>query len=192
FVFTRFEPNGIVQGHHKIKMVTSVIDYVFRDLAISYLDRTDLWQVSDEDLRNTTTGTQGEPEFIDEEVVAERVHEARGPGSPPPSAGGSDLHPRSAGMGGPGPRAEGAARGAAGTGGTTVATAVRPANGASAAMRNAALRQAQDILIQRAKIAEARLKGYEGDPCGACGQFTLVRNGTCLKCDSCGATSGCS
>src|SRR5690606_25471037 len=70
FVFTRFEPNGIVQGHHKIKMVTSVIDYVFRDLAISYLDRTDLWQVSDEDLRNTTTGTQGEPEFIDEEVVA--------------------------------------------------------------------------------------------------------------------------
>jgi ribonucleoside-diphosphate reductase alpha chain len=44
----------------------------------------------------------------------------------------------------------------------------------------------------RLKIAEARLKGYEGDPCGGCGAFTLVRNGTCLKCVSCGATSGCS
>jgi hypothetical protein len=42
------------------------------------------------------------------------------------------------------------------------------------------------------EITEARLKGYEGDMCGECGQFTMVRNGTCLKCDTCGATSGCS
>ena len=38
----------------------------------------------------------------------------------------------------------------------------------------------------------ARLKGYEGDPCPECQQLTLVRNGTCLRCDSCGATTGCS
>lgn len=38
----------------------------------------------------------------------------------------------------------------------------------------------------------SRLQGYTGDDCGACGNFTMVRNGTCLKCDSCGATSGCS
>ena len=38
----------------------------------------------------------------------------------------------------------------------------------------------------------ARLKGYVGDPCSACGNFTLVRNGTCLKCDTCGSTTGCS
>ena len=38
----------------------------------------------------------------------------------------------------------------------------------------------------------ARLKGYEGDPCGECGQLTLVRSGACCKCDTCGATSGCS
>jgi ribonucleoside-diphosphate reductase alpha chain len=38
----------------------------------------------------------------------------------------------------------------------------------------------------------ARLKGYEGDSCGECGNFTLVRNGTCLKCMTCGATTGCS
>ncbi|MDR2370248.1 MAG: vitamin B12-dependent ribonucleotide reductase, partial [Treponema sp.] len=42
------------------------------------------------------------------------------------------------------------------------------------------------------KIAQARIKGYEGDPCPACGSFTLVRNGTCMKCDTCGGTTGCS
>ena len=42
------------------------------------------------------------------------------------------------------------------------------------------------------RAAEARMKGYEGDACGACGNFTLVRNGTCMKCDTCGSTSGCS
>ena len=41
-------------------------------------------------------------------------------------------------------------------------------------------------------IRQAKIKGYEGDPCGDCGVFTLVRNGVCLKCNTCGATSGCS
>jgi ribonucleoside-diphosphate reductase alpha chain len=40
--------------------------------------------------------------------------------------------------------------------------------------------------------AEARVRGYEGEHCRECGNFTLVRNGTCLKCDTCGGTSGCS
>jgi ribonucleoside-diphosphate reductase alpha chain len=39
---------------------------------------------------------------------------------------------------------------------------------------------------------QARMQGYEGDPCGECGNYTLVRNGTCMKCSTCGATSGCS
>ena len=46
--------------------------------------------------------------------------------------------------------------------------------------------------IVAAKAREAVAKGYSGDACTQCGQFTLVRNGTCLKCDSCGTTSGCS
>ena len=41
-------------------------------------------------------------------------------------------------------------------------------------------------------IKKAKLKGYEGDACSDCGNFTLVRNGTCLKCDTCGTTTGCS
>jgi ribonucleoside-diphosphate reductase alpha chain len=42
------------------------------------------------------------------------------------------------------------------------------------------------------KRAEAKAKGYEGEACTECGNFTLVRNGTCLKCDTCGGTTGCS
>jgi len=42
------------------------------------------------------------------------------------------------------------------------------------------------------KRAEAKARGYEGEACGECGNFTLVRNGTCMKCDTCGSTTGCS
>jgi ribonucleoside-diphosphate reductase alpha chain len=42
------------------------------------------------------------------------------------------------------------------------------------------------------KRAEAKAKGYEGEACGECGNFTLLRNGTCMKCDTCGGTTGCS
>jgi ribonucleoside-diphosphate reductase alpha chain len=42
------------------------------------------------------------------------------------------------------------------------------------------------------RATEARIRGYEGEACRECGNFTLVRNGTCLKCDTCGGTSGCS
>ena len=49
---------------------------------------------------------------------------------------------------------------------------------------------------EKAKVserrAEAKAKGYEGEMCGECGNFTLVRNGTCMKCDTCGSTTGCS
>ena len=50
-------------------------------------------------------------------------------------------------------------------------------------------KKAMDSLDEREK---ARMQGYEGDPCGDCGNFTLVRNGTCMKCNTCGSTSGCS
>jgi ribonucleoside-diphosphate reductase alpha chain len=48
------------------------------------------------------------------------------------------------------------------------------------------------VLTTAERRSEARLKGYEGEDCRECGNFTLVRNGTCLKCDTCGSTSGCS
>ena len=48
------------------------------------------------------------------------------------------------------------------------------------------------LSLRLERIRAARIKGYEGDSCSDCGNFTLIRNGTCLKCDTCGATSGCS
>jgi len=64
-------------------------------------------------------------------------------------------------------------------------------------------RQLQDQLDARAKARVGRPtwsrpargsegEGYEGESCGECGNFTLLRNGTCMKCDTCGGTSGCS
>lgn len=74
FVFTRFEPNGIVSGNPHIKLATSVIDYVFRELAITYLGRHELAQVMPEDLRNDALHRGGDtPAFEGEEVVSERV-----------------------------------------------------------------------------------------------------------------------
>ena len=175
FVFTRFEPNGVVQGHDQIKMVTSVIDYVFRELAISYLGRTDLCQVQNEDLRHTTMGGKS-PEYTEEEVVSEQVYDVDEVRQEPVA---DRLHPHSRGI----------ERNVSDDGAAPAARsgAESPRGGAQAATVVAS--ESQKL---RKKIAEARLKGYEGDACGGCGAFTLVRNGTCLKCVSCGGTSGCS
>jgi ribonucleoside-diphosphate reductase alpha chain len=64
--------------------------------------------------------------------------------------------------------------------------------GAAVASIEAALTRASTQSTRAARAAEARMKGFEGDNCGACGNFTLVRNGTCMKCNTCGSTSGCS
>ncbi|RME91930.1 MAG: vitamin B12-dependent ribonucleotide reductase, partial [Candidatus Hydrogenedentota bacterium] len=136
FVFTKFEPNGMVVGHDRIKMVTSVMDYIFRELAITYLGRDDLAHTPAEletaptDLTNINQPTQ---EIQDE----------------PKETAAVDPKPMS----------------------TSTATATK---------------------LQSALMQEAKLKGYEGDPCPECGQLTLVRNGSCLKCDTCGSTTGCS
>jgi ribonucleoside-diphosphate reductase alpha chain len=155
FTFSRFEPNGMVQGHDYVKMATSVIDYIFRDLAISYLKRGDLAQVNPEDL--LATGTKGDTEPPEDGRVRHRK----------PSAGftPSGTAGRSGGQGG---------------------------QGLVDLVKSASPKDDAGEKSEAAKIAQARIKGYEGDPCPACGSFTLVRNGTCMKCDTCGGTTGCS
>src|SRR5450631_3148431 len=64
FTFTRFEPAGFVQGNDAIKNATSVLDYIFRELAISYLGRHDLAHVNPDDIGATVLGGgvgQGRP-----------------------------------------------------------------------------------------------------------------------------------
>src|SRR5262249_11592964 len=81
FLFTRFEPNGMVQGNPHIKMTTSIIDYIFRELAITYLGRHDLAQVPPEDLRGDAIhrdgGEEEAPDFESEELVEERIVEPK-------------------------------------------------------------------------------------------------------------------
>lgn len=173
FVFTRFEPNGIVTGNDRISMATSTIDYIFRELAINYLGRNDLAQVTPEDLRSDALQKN-------EEVSPEDVKDQEG------EITDLDL---------------GVKDGSSPTGVQTEPTKTEAppvagnGNGRSNGGSAAATVLGTLVLNPRSLktgSALAKLKGYEGDPCGECGQLTLVRNGTCLKCLSCGATSGCS
>ncbi|MCB8932624.1 MAG: vitamin B12-dependent ribonucleotide reductase [Fimbriimonadaceae bacterium] len=184
FVFTRFEPNGSVQGHDNIKMSTSVIDFLFRELALSYLGRTDLVQVKPEDLRGDAVGTPSQlPDYEEEEDQGTFEGTAPGSATEDHEAAGfavgtiQDTLPfegNSKAVGSPTYQLD--------TPGTRV--------GSPAGV--AATRAVVPPSLLADQIREAKMKGYEGDPCGNCGAFTLVRNGVCLKCNTCGETSGCS
>jgi ribonucleoside-diphosphate reductase alpha chain len=180
FVFTRFEPNGLVTGHPHVKMSTSIIDYIFRELAISYLGRNDLAHVLPEDLAPDATGDD-EIEYRDEEVVSERVV------TPGPLKLTTDV-PRSGHLF-LNDNAQGKIEVEDRTASANASAGFSPISATGNGGRATEL-QAQAALGEQ--VRRAKMQGYEGDACDACGSFTLVRNGSCLKCVSCGGTSGCS
>ncbi|KQT79846.1 ribonucleotide-diphosphate reductase subunit alpha [Methylobacterium sp. Leaf465] len=202
FTFTRFEPAGFVQGNDAIKNATSLLDYVFRELAVSYLGRADLAHVNPSEIGGTvigggetdTTREPGRTEATASSVVSRGL--LRG------SADRLTLI-----QGGP----------AGGTVGVGAATSgqTTPAGGVVHALRGATALKAEPVQAGQAEAlvnalpfakpdpikpertvsdrrAEAKMKGYVGEACPECANFTLVRNGTCLKCDTCGSTTGCS
>jgi len=134
FTFTKFEPAGMVQGSEHVKMSTSPLDYIFRELAVRYEGRKDLAhvapvQIIDKEVEPYIPEIDGLPQPLgDDDIVSVEPQEEYVP----------------------------------------------PA-------------EAWAVLAD-----EARIKGYEGEVCTSCNQFTLVRNGSCLKCITCGETSGCS
>jgi ribonucleoside-diphosphate reductase alpha chain len=204
FTFTRFEPAGLVIGNDSIKNATSVLDYIFRELAVSYLGRTDLAHVlpaADEDL-----GNKGEAPAEAAIAKVASTGYLRGRGVP-----------MSVVRGGAAPKmlhdedhhdvlmADNDAHDErdelqdimldlteirAGVEAQLGASAASPIAAQVASLEAAIQAGARDSRARRA--AEARLKGFEGDGCGSCGNFTLVRNGTCMKCNTCGSTTGCS
>jgi ribonucleoside-diphosphate reductase alpha chain len=202
FVFTRFEPSGVVQGNDHIKMSTSIIDYVFRELAITYLGRHDLGHVGEEDLRSDAMHRHQveDPDFDEEEIVAEHLIKPGQSGgepvarldiNPPPTPSAVVSRTNGNGHGKDHGNGHGNGHGKAnGTNGHGVAHSTKPATGDGTA--TAVLVRTGKQSDRDQQIRQARLKGYEGDPCTECGAFTLVRNGTCLKCQTCGSTSGCS
>ncbi|HLK14584.1 MAG TPA: hypothetical protein VKT78_07240, partial [Fimbriimonadaceae bacterium] len=192
FVFTRFEPNGVVSGHENIKMSTSVIDYIFRELALAYLGRSDLVQVKPEDLMGDTVGKPFEaPVFDEEEEYGEIDHV---PGTAYEEHGSSGFRPEAQeplpfdGN----PRAAGSPTETLALEQKGIESKYEERMVSGHGANGKVLMEVTNTVGTAEKVRQARLKGYEGDPCSNCGAFTLVRNGVCLKCDSCGETSGCS
>jgi ribonucleoside-diphosphate reductase alpha chain len=203
YTFTRFEPSGMVEGNDTIKMASSVLDYIFRELAISYLGRNDLAHVEPADLAPDTVG-RGVRENLPEQpadaaiatikrvtstgYVRNRLVVVQG-GANGTNGGVRHANGANGNGNGSGHHDHGAmvVASAQAGGGTGLQTEI---------IRQEAVTVSTQVIeeIDRRfdRIREARLKGYEGDACGECGNFTLVRNGTCLKCTTCGGTSGCS
>jgi len=165
FVFTRFEPNGPVQGNDRIKMSTSILDYIFRDLAVNYLDRNDLAHVKPEDLK---------PDIVRSEGEAETEMNLNSGLSPAGSA--SDNHEIQLTL-------------------DDVEPAQADTSIVQTGLSEMPLTSTAPLVSSSgdsSAVEEAGKFGFEGDPCPECGQFTLVSNGSCLKCVSCGSTTGCS
>ena len=173
FTFTRFEPSGMVEGNETIRMATSILDYVFRELAISYLGRNELAHVEPADLTPDTVGRGVSEGHLDHHhhlgEMVERVASKGYVRSNLSMMKRTVTTMAADAAGGVSPLAE-----------TTVALSVDAES------------LIQEFDARAEQIQRARMKGYEGDSCPECGNFTLVRNGTCLKCDTCGSTTGCS
>ncbi|MDE0779424.1 MAG: vitamin B12-dependent ribonucleotide reductase [Alphaproteobacteria bacterium] len=190
YTFTRFEPSGPVEGNETIKMASSILDYIFRELAISYLGRNDLAHVEIDDLEPDTIGRgESDDSFPRRSKLTEAVVSkgyVRRSTLSVIEGGLRELEPVQRA---PEAHSTVSATGTDGMAAGDVEPIVTP-------MPSADQQQLDlEYVVQEERsmrIRQARLKGYEGDACGECGNFTLLRNGTCMKCDTCGGTSGCS
>ncbi|MCB9959930.1 MAG: vitamin B12-dependent ribonucleotide reductase [Rhodospirillaceae bacterium] len=198
FTFVRFEPSGPVQGNDAIKMATSIIDYIFRELAVSYLARNDLAHASPEDLRpdsmgrgNGSGGGGASEQAVEQRIVSNGFVRGQIP----------NLRVLDGGR-------AGTALALAEDAMAALDTMAEP-NSPTVTALDASVAVRESVAVahvhhehhhhhepapssRELAVREARAKGYSGDPCPECANFTLVRNGTCLKCDTCGSTTGCS
>ncbi|MEO1206616.1 MAG: vitamin B12-dependent ribonucleotide reductase [Pseudomonadota bacterium] len=198
FTFTRFEPAGLVQGNDTIKNATSVLDYIFRELAVSYLARNDLAHVDPGEVSATSMGQgeDGDASVADEPASLVVSHGfTRGNKTVLRLAGGAST-PGVNDNGVPALQSDVASAFNAEPTSSVAADPTTPTMLAQGGLTDGALAlkpQTAPAQLGASELrAQARIKGYEGENCGECGNFTLVRNGTCLKCDTCGSTSGCS
>ena len=168
FTFTRFEPQGIVSGNDAIKMSTSILDYTFRELAISYLDRHDLGHVDREDLEVSTTGAgEAQSELVNKVTSRGFIRKQ-----------GLVVYSNAAT--------------AAAAPAEEAVTTMRAATPEATVLTEAVATTSNAEAVTAERVQQARMQGYEGESCPECQNFTLVRNGTCLKCNTCGSTTGCS
>lgn len=207
FTFTRFEPAGPVQGNDSIKYATSILDYVFRELAVSYMSRFDLAHVDPSESNFDALGRgvdEGKPsedgpsqqaaKYVSRGLTRSRTDNLvvmRGG-----SATTAVSAPHDAGPSGRVTALSGSRAGDAIDGAVALKQEAQhdlsPTEKLEALQWSKAGTAATQVASKAERRAEAKAKGYEGEMCSECGNFTLVRNGTCMKCDTCGSTTGCS
>ena len=213
FTFTKFEPAGMVQGNDAIKNATSILDYVFRELAVSYLGRHDLAHVDQSDLDKTSLGrgiTEGKATPFSKGLY-------RG-ASPVKLVSGMGSEPKGLGSSGSGTPARATTTAFSGSNVLALKPAAEEAIAYKRDYEERARELAEEIVEEEAETAsstelftdaaaneaaaakklaatrrqQSLMQGYTGNECSECHNFTMVRNGTCEKCDTCGSTSGCS
>ncbi|MER8800123.1 vitamin B12-dependent ribonucleotide reductase [Mesorhizobium sp. M0998] len=211
FTFTKFEPAGMVQGNDAIKNATSILDYVFRELAVSYLGRNDLAHVDQSDFDKTALGRG-----INEGKATPFSKGLTRGASPVKLVSGMGAEPKGFAGSGSGTPARTAPTAFSGSNVLTLKPASDEAIAYKRDYEERARELVEDIVYAEAsdptelftdeaakEAAEAKalaanrrqqslMQGYTGNECSECHNFTMVRNGTCEKCDTCGATSGCS
>ncbi len=207
FIYTRFEPSGVVTGNDAIKMSTSIIDYIFRELAVSYLGRDDLTHLSSvSDLRSDTLGdgetegtlpdkTEHAWETLNRIASQGYIRSRKQPDTQPMQTASKSF----AGKNTPATKfakhqSDSKTSDRLGKpGDSEIPDSLSAIELQTAQVNsNAQTHHYNDSAYQLSKQADARQQGYEGDSCSSCGNFTLFRNGTCLQCATCGTTSGCS
>ncbi|MEW9920697.1 vitamin B12-dependent ribonucleotide reductase [Marimonas sp. MJW-29] len=181
FTFTKFEPAGMVQGNDSIKNATSILDYIFRELAVSYLDRTDLAHVKPEGATFDAIGAGEKEESVGN--VSELSETA--------AANSLEVLRQISSTGYLRNRLPQELLVVQGGIDATASLAPELSQGGIVAEMTATTAVATGAVTLDART-KAKMQGYEGEACGECGNFTLVRNGTCMKCNTCGGTSGCS
>ncbi|MET3612487.1 ribonucleoside-diphosphate reductase alpha chain [Rhizobium aquaticum] len=222
FTFTKFEPAGMVQGNDAIKSATSILDYVFRELAVSYLDRNDLAHVDTSDFGNTALGKgiqEGKTNLIStgwtrghKPVLVAGGHaplsEPKGAATAAPATASVRASNVMAFSGSAARKIEAVAQEDAATSfkrdyeeraaelaeeiAVEAPTVEITALFSDKAAADAAAAKSDAKKIEADRRMKSMMQGYTGNMCSECQNFTMVRNGTCEKCDTCGATSGCS
>jgi ribonucleoside-diphosphate reductase alpha chain len=193
-----------VQGNDSIKYATSILDYVFRELAVSYLSRFDLAHVDPSETgfdalgKGVEEGKEPDEEpgqhatkLVSRGLTRSRTDNLvvmRGGSMPTATDPGAKVTAL-------------ASHGATARAGDAIEGAVALKQEVShdlspteklEQMQWSKAGSAFSTPSKAERRAEAKAKGYEGEMCSECGNFTLVRNGTCMKCDTCGSTTGCS
>ena len=172
FTFTRFDPSGVVQGNNRIKNSTSILDYVFRELAVSYLGRNDLAHTDSSDVDFSLGAGAEEGALKKNQIPWKIVKKMSSQGFLRGQTSENLMVVNSSNNAG------------------SYSESPKVEQGASVTPDAIKSSTSSDPMVSKVQVA--RMMGYEGDACPECSAFTLVRNGTCLKCDSCGATTGCS